>query len=74
MYEEHGLMLLESELQEIIRVVREMEKIFDAARDVVASAEHIDGEAHKTLVCVDALTRLAAASNDSGSPAGRKDD
>ena len=38
-------------------------ELLDAARDVVASAEHIDGDAHKTLVCVDALTRLAAASN-----------
>ena len=39
-------------------------ELLDAARDVVASAEHIDGDAHRTLVCVDALTRLAAASND----------
>ena len=40
-------------------------ELLDAARDVVASAEHIDGDAHRTLVCVDALTRLAAASNNS---------
>ena len=40
-------------------------ELLDAARDVLASAEHIDGDAHKTLVCVDALTRLAVAYNNS---------
>ena len=39
--------------------------LLDAARDVLASAEHIDGDDHKTLVCVDALTRLAVAYNNS---------
>ena len=38
-------------------------ELLDAARDVLASAEHIDGDDHKTLVCVDALTRLAVAYN-----------